>query len=341
MHLSQTRIIQIALFTIALTISACASIFYAKPVGADIWFHLDIVKVYLAGGNGMFAANVMAINRIPYPPLFHMLLLPSVALGVGNEFARVLQTFIYPGCLLATLLLIERYGFGKTHMLVSGFALLGSFAYVDATFQIRPESLDMIFWLIFAYALLSAKGKLTVASVVAGVYNHSFPVLAHTGGPLLWNRNRKQILAITVISLPILIISAVYLASFTGKWFMTPASPQAASFLNNTFTFSLIYLGSLAIGIPVAVYSVLKWHSLTQLSKISLLTIASSLLLIPLWYDRFYQYVSIPLAILTGEFAVAVKSPWRWYVLLFVGAFAVSTLSTLWVSNMNGLWDIH
>ncbi len=337
----QNRTLQLTLFALALMVSLYASIFYSKPVGADIWFHFDVVKVYLHGGNGMFASHVMEINRIPYPPLFHFLLLPSALLGIENQFARALQAFIYPGCLLATLLLIERFNGNKLNMLTAGLALLGSWSYLDATFQIRPESLDMIFWLILTYAILTAKTKLTIASVVAGIYNHGFPIIAFNGGTLLWKKAWRQILIIALLALPILAVSAFYLLGFAEKWIVTPASAQSRSFIANPLLFMFNYLGAEMIAIPIAIYAVFKWRSLNPLAKISLVTVASSLVLVPLWNDRFFQYASIPLAILVGDFAGKNHTLLRWYVVLFVAVFFVNVYVQLWNSNLNGLWDIH
>lgn len=342
---SKNLIVLIVFFALTFSVSLYTSTVYQKPIGADIVFHLKIVDAYLQGQNGMFAAHVMEINQIPYPPLFHMILLPSVALGVGNTFLLALQALLYPVCLLITIRIVQVHGYGNKHAIIAATALLGSFAYLDATFQIRPESLDILLWLIVLYSALTVKPKLMVASSILGIYNHSLPSLILNGGILLKNWTWKRAAIIILASLPIIALSAIYLAPMLGKWVGTPASPQARQFLTNFPAFTFNYLGALLIGLPITAYEVYKWKALNPLAKYSVLTVVTSLLLLPVWYDRYYQYVSIPLAILIGDFMLTRKGK-IWIALLaymafFIVFFFALKYGSLWVSNFQGGWDIH
>lgn len=349
MNITQTLrdkaiILCLLFFFLALSVSAYASIAYPKPIGVDILFHLDVVDAYLRGENGMFAAHVMEINHMPYPPLFHMMLLPFRALGLDNGFIRLLQALMYPGCLLFALLLVRKYG-STRQVLFLGLALLGSMAYVDATLQIRPETFDVLFFLILVYATLKEQVKLGVASAVLGIYNHSFGSIALNGGALLFKRNWKRILAIAVLASPIIVITFMYIPSMFGKWVGAYASPQARQFCTNWLGFTVEYLGALLPALPIAVYEALRWKTLSPLNKIMLLTVASSLIMVPIWYDRYYHYVSIPLAVLLGDFCSKRWSGWRSIIQLVVIGYVVVLCLFLQVNllatNLLGYWDFH
>jgi hypothetical protein len=337
----KTILLCLMFFALAFSVSLYVSVAYLKPLGADIVFHLDVVDAYLRGENGMFAAHVMEINHMPYPPLFHLMLLSWQALGLHFIFIRAIQAFLYPSCLLFILLIIYKFG-DKNQVFFAGLALLGSMAYVDAVLQIRPESFDVLLWLILVYATLTNKGKLGIASAVLGIYNHSFGSLALSGGALLFKHRWKQILAVAVLGAPIIIITFMYIPSMFGKWLGLYASPQAREFQNNFLSFSFTYLGALFAGLPIAVYEAFKWRTLTPLHKVALLTVASALVMIPIWRDRYYAYVSIPLAVLVSGFCASKANRWlRLFVAVYVMMFFALTYASLWVSNLYGYWDFH
>ena len=310
------------------------------PVGADIQFHLDIARVYLSGQNGMFAPFVMQINKMPYPPIAHLLLLPAVALGVGPDFVRWLQAFSFPVALLIAMLFAKRFGLGETHALISGLSLLGSNAFLDAVFQIRPETLDVFIWFAVTYAFLLGKKKLAIASSLLGVYNHSFASLAMNGGELLFKGKKKTILIVALGSLPMMVVSLWFLPSMLSTWVGVPVNSQARLFLSDFPMFTVAYLGSLFVGLPVMFYQVTQWKKLCFLSQLSMVTLASALVMLPVWYDRYYHYAAIPLALILGEFAVAHKKLRIVLVAVIVG-FVVMNYSNLWAANFLGLWDIH
>ena len=217
---------------------------------------------------------------------------------------------------------------------------MGSMAYVDATFQIRPETLDMFLWLGLTVALLLGKFKSSIVFSVLGVYNHGLASLAMNGLPILSTRNKKLILIITLASLPIVILSFMYLVPMLGTWMNVAVSEQARQFMNDWAWFTYSYLGSLLLGLPVAFYMLIKWKTLTSLSKLCLLTLASSLIMIPVWYDRYYHYASMPLALLLGTFTVEHRKL-AIAIIAFAVYFLVVTYAKLWIANFMGLWDIH
>jgi len=311
-----------------------------RPVGADIQFHLDIVRTYLRGENGMFAPFVLDINRMPYPFLFHVLLLPSVALNLYDPFIRLLEVLSYPCALLFSMVLAKRYGKGTFHAVIVGLALIGSAAYLDLTFQIRPETLDAFLWLGLTFAFLSERKWLQITSGILGAYSHGLASLAVNGGQLLFKGNKRTILIVTLACLPIVLISIFYIAPMFMKWAGVPASSQARMFLTDWPAFTFSYLGALSLALPVVFWQIKEWKTQTLLTKLSIVTLTSSLLLLPIWYDRYYHYATIPLAFCLGDFACSHKKL-AIIILAFTIYFFILDYSHLWLVNILGLWDVH
>lgn len=327
------------IFALAFSVTLYAGIMF-HPVGADIQFHLDIVRVYLRGENGMFAPFVLEINRMPYPPITHLLLLPFLALNISDGFIRFLQILSYPTALLLSMMLAKRYGKGTFHAVIIGLALIGSAAYLDLTFQIRPETLDAFLWLGLTFAFLSDRKWLQIASGVLGAYSHGLASLAVNGGQLLYRGSKRTIIIVTLACLPIVLLSIFYVVPMFSKWMGVPVSSQARMFLTDWPAFTFSYLGALSLALPIVFWQVYKWKSQTLLTKLSLVTLASSLLLLPIWYDRYYHYAAIPLALCLGDFAVSHKKL-AFIILAFVIYFFVMGYLHLWLVNILGLWDIH
>ncbi len=327
------------IFALAFSVTLYAGIMF-HPVGADIQFHLDIARAYLRGENGMFAPFVLEINKMPYPPVTHLLLLPSVALNLYDPFIRFLEILSYPCALLFSMVLAKRYGKGTFHAVIVGLALIGSAAYLDLTFQIRPETLDAFLWLGLTFAFLSDRKWLQVASGILGAYSHGLASLAVNGGQILYGRNKRTLLIVTLASLPIVLISIFYIVPMFSKWAGVPVSSQARMFLTDWPAFTFSYLGALSLALPIVIYQVYKWKTQTLLTKLSLVTLASSLLLLPIWYDRYYHYASIPLALCLGDFAVSHKKL-ALIILAFTIYFFVLGYLHLWLVNILGLWDVH
>jgi hypothetical protein len=311
-----------------------------RPVGADIQFHLDITRAYLRGENGMFAPFVLEINRMPYPPITHLILLPFLALNVSDGFIRFLQILSYPCALLLAMVLAKRYGKGTFHAIIVGLALIGSAAYLDLTFQIRPETLDAFLWLGLTFAFLSERKWLQIASGILGAYSHGLASLAVNGGQLLYGRNKRTILIVTFACLPIVLISIFYIVPMFTKWAGVPASSQARMFLTDWPAFTFSYLGALSLGLPVVFWQIKEWKTQILLAKLSIITLASSLLLLPIWYDRYYHYATIPLAFCLGDFAVSHKKL-AMVIMAFIIYFFVLGYLHLWLVNILELWDIH
>jgi hypothetical protein len=325
------------IFLLALSVSAYASIVYPKPIGADIAFHIDIARAYLQGQNGMFMEQVMRVNQMPYLPLFHMFLVPGLAFNAELEFIRLLQALLYPTCLLLAMILARQNNLSPS---IVGLSLLGSAAYMDATLQVRPETLDILLWLCLIFFFLSNETKWGLLTAVLGIYNHSFASISLNGGELLSWKNRRMIFLYVLASLPIIVVSLWFLPGMLRTWVGVPASDQAYQFIHNWFGFSFIYLGALFIAVPICVYEGLKWKTLNRLALASLVTVASSLIMIPVWYDRFYHYASVPFALLLSNFVASHRNA-RLAILGYVVFWFIIQYSSMWLTNAVGAWDFH
>lgn len=277
---------------------------------------------------------------MPYPPLFHFLLLPSVALNVYDPFIRFLEILSYPCALLLAMILAKRYGKGTFHAVIVGLALIGSAAYLDLAFQIRPETLDAFLWLALTFAFLSEKKWLQITSGILGAYSHGLASLAVNGGQILFKGNKRTILIISLATLPIALLSMFYVVPMFSKWVGVPVSSQARMFLTDWPAFTFSYLGALSLALPIVFWQLYKWKTQTLLTKLSLVTLASSLLLLPIWYDRYYHYAAIPLAFCLGDFATSHKKL-AVVIFAFIMYFFVLAVIHLWLVNLLGLWDVH
>ena len=66
---------------LSLIFSVALAVYYMKPIGEDIWFHLQIAEAWSQGKDGMIQPFVLALNKMPYPPLLHLILAPSFWFG--------------------------------------------------------------------------------------------------------------------------------------------------------------------------------------------------------------------------------------------------------------------
>ena len=289
----------------------------------------------------MYNSQIMSMNRMPYPPLWPMLMVPFLATGLLNIYLRIVQALLYPTVLLFAVWLAIRFGKGNLHGLIVGLALLATPAYMDMTIQVRPESLDALLWLILTFALLTDKYKTTIAATVLGAYNHSFASLFFNGGSVLAQKNKRQILTIVLLVAPIVGISLYYIVGYTQKMFLVAQGPQASWFLHSPVTFLGGYFGVLTLGLAFLVYQLFTWKQQTKLNKLCAFTILSCTPLLIIWLDRWTNYISIPMAILMGSF-VSEHRKTLWFMVPLLAMYLFLTyIATVWFCNMVGGWDFH
>lgn len=332
----------------ALSVSASAVLTSNFVIGADYYFHLDVATFY-AKGNFEGGMNYILTNIFfPYPPVFHLMLVPSVWSGAPQLFGRLAEIFFMPTTFALTLWFVVKYANSKAAAF-TGLVLLGCWSFMDGALQVRPESLDLLFYPIIVGALLSGRKKLFTCLSIINVYSHGPAAISNIYGLALdkirepkW---RRTILLTLLISLPIIIISLFYIQGAFAKWggYSPTENPQEAEFWNTPLSFVPAYMGSTLIGLVYIGRNlfVVRKKIKANLSNLeSLLTwgFMGSLIMLPMWADRWMHYVSIPLAILAGLGLSRMQGKKQ----LVVGFAVISVFMiyyAMWIMmSANGVW---
>jgi len=315
------------------------------PVGADVHFHIKVASIWAQGKNGMFSSYVMAINHFPYPPIFHWLFVPSVLLGDPLLFAKILQTVFYPGS-VATAMYLMRKHVGKEAGLLVGLVLLSSIGYWDRSLQVIPQTFDTLLFPLVLHFYLAKKQLSYIASSMALVYGHGLAAISFIGGIVLlafFQKRRKEALAIVALTLPLILLSAFYMQGIFTTWGGLDDTPQEIVFWANPVLYALWYLGPLLMPIVLLIpkVRVSKWEFNSTLEKASILTMLTLLPMAVLWPDRFFGYITLPLAFILSSSI----SKWRdrkgksftgLFAIIFLMAF-LNTYAYYWFNLASGL----
>lgn len=288
------------LIALAFTLTTAISLRYNRPVGWDAYFHLYIANDWANGKIGMFSNITMNVNYMPYPPLFHLLLVPSIWLRLGFEFARFLQIIHYPFVLIASCWLLKKHYDWKTAFYGTTL-LMANIGIFDYTFQAIPQALEMILYPLILHAFLSMKKKWFVGLSTAMIYTHGLASVSFIGGLVLHafiEKRKKEALAIIILSLPIIIITGLYLPPAMARWGKMLDDEVEKMFWFNPLLLSATYQGLLIFGWAVSFYDAYHWRKLTQFQWSCILTIMTLLLMLLPWPNRFLGYVAMPFAYL-------------------------------------------
>jgi hypothetical protein len=185
---------------------------------------------------------------------------------------------------------------------ITGIILLGGWAFMDGALQVRPESLDLLLYPITIMALLTYKKKIFITTALLTIYSHSLAAFSIIYGlalnKLRSKQWRKTIITTTILILPVLIVSGFYIQGAWQKWGGAPPTenPQEYEFWTQPLTFIPIYCGSMLIGVPF-----LFRKNKSELETLLTWGLAGSLIMLPIWPDRWLHYSSIPLSILAAN----------------------------------------
>jgi hypothetical protein len=170
--------------------------------------------------------------------------------------------------------------------------------------QAQPQAIDFIFIPIAYLAALTWKNKTYIATSALLIWNHGLVNIATLTPIFLQKLKHRKITTITIITLatlPVLIITAIYLPTALQGYSNNINTDQQNQFWNNPLDFYLNYLRLLTIGFPIAAYYLykhLKHNKISAAAKLSLAAIACNAIMIPIWPDRWIQYSTIPLTLL-------------------------------------------
>ena len=309
---------KISLFFIILTLSLTFSLTLTismsvgKPLGSDFWNHLEIAESYARGENALFNEEFMDPNKGPYPPLFHLIFVPFVWLGVAVEFATLLQTFFYPLALFTSVFLVWK----KINIRSAAFTailLFSSIAFFDRSVQVIPQAFDMIFFPLAVYFFLEKKHLPFLISMSIVIYSHGAYSFLLLGSLVLfyllkWREGSKMIRDMLLVSIPLIILTLFFLPSYMGQT-VGINTPQE-KFMLESPVFFFEYTG----WVPVSLFFVsliYYFYKRKELDKMDILTIfwfTVLMVMLPIFPDRFCTYAVVPMSIMASRFLMETSS---------------------------------
>ena len=295
----------------AFCLSFSVSFSYQYPVGVDVYEHFKIADFWLNG-------NVTGLLEYPYPPMFHWLLVPFVASGTQIGFARLLQSVCYPLSVLGFMFLCWKH-VDKRAAVWCGALLLGCFAFFDRVIQAQPQALDFVLLPVAFDAVLDWKPKRFALVSFLLMLNHAPMSLVALIGAYAYSvvKHRHELRNMMLIMSPLFLVAAFLLAYLSrvdylfAYNFFVSQNAQESAFWSNPLVYALLQFAPLFPALPLAFRQAFRWRSLSELEKLSLLTLAGLLLLVPSSVDRFWNYATIPLSILLACY----HNKWKWLVI--------------------------
>lgn len=349
---------KISLFFIILTLSLAffltlnISLSIGKPLGSDFWFHLEIAESYARGENALFNEEFMDPNKGPYPPLFHLIFVPFVWLGVAVEFATLLQIFFYPLALFMSVFLVWK----KINIRSAAFTavlLFSSIAFFDRSVQVIPQAFDMIFFPLAAYFFLEKKRLPFLISMFIVIYSHGAYSFLLLGSLVLfyllkWREGSKMIRDILLVSIPLIVLTLFFLPSYMGPT-VGINTPQEKSMLESP-AFFFEYTGwvpSILFFISL-IYYFLKRKELDGVDILTIFWFTVLMVMLPIFPDRFCTYAVVPMSIMASRFLMKTSSAYgRGFglVLLVILFLLALPFYLAWWDALSGIgfvrFDIH
>lgn len=297
------------------------------PIGADIQFHLSSLG-----------------NWLSYPPLFRVILLPSIYLN--NNYLLCLQVLLFSLAVFSLTYVMRRLqGDWLISPLVSLIAL-GSYAYVDRAIQLNPQVLDFILLPIVIYASIKNRRWLFASSSILMFLNHSLVAIPILGGVFAyelrkWRKEEIVLLGAIIVTLTFPLLSWLY--PMIAPTIFTFQNNQERLFWASPIIFMLTYQGLPLIGYFTSLWGSDKkewWTEKSEVNKLCLFTLASLILMLPLWADRFVQYSTIPLSILLASYISHLKDRTKTIWITVVIVFFIIFYLQLWTWLLGGMFDV-
>jgi len=313
-------LIVISLFTQMLTLSFLSP----YPDGRDAWFHILVARAWLKGMNGMISPVVIELNGLPYPPLFHLLLVPFVAnLETALLAAKTMQLIYYPLGTLLLMLLVRKYS-GSKMATVYGLCLVGTY-FAFTQMQARPQSLETLFYPIAVWSLMENRKKTFILSNVVMFYIHSPISLAFILGLMIYafrqDKRESKIWITALIIAPLVVYQATYIFNqvFFDRWFAAGdlgILDETKQFLSNPLFWLLNGLGLNIISFATIPPLLYRWKSQTRFTQIMLYSFFGMLIVAPTWYQRTLTIAIMPIAYFTALTVLGIKNKYLKIILL-------------------------
>ena len=327
----------LALLLVGLAFTTCLAITlsYSVPVAWDPYFHLGIAEVWARGECGMFSELPMRINHMPYPPLFHLMLVPSVWLRQQYTFVRLLQCVFYPLIIGSSMLTVWKHK-GKKPAVITGMLLMSCVGVFDDGFQVIPQALDMMLLPVAFHFFLTEKKLPFVAVCTLMIYNHGIASAAYIGGLVLMTlieNRKKQFFSIISLSLPVMVPLLIYIPpALSGTWGGFTDTKVEMTFWQNPLLLTLWYLGPLAFAIPLVAWKSFHWNELARYDKALVLTVYVLFLpMIVVWPDRCLSHSAVPLSLIVAPKLANWKHRKALYPILAVTFVVFQTMPWVWL----------
>lgn len=309
-------LVAVCIFNVALY--SYFSFAYTYAAGGDIFFHIVVARQYQIGILGMVSRPVMEINGVAYPPLFHLFLLPSLMIGGLDGaflFAKLVQCFTYALTVLGLGLLVKKY-VGNFASVIASLVLLSGCG-LSGQIQVHPETFAILLFPLVVYAALEGKQWLYFGLLVLGVYLYSPYVLFLYAAPAVFtlrDKLRKQTYFAALASVPMFLIQfqTIIRYDFISRWMSggdIGLALDTARFKANPIWWTTALLGFGIVGLYLLPFFIWKWKSQSRFTQMMIVTFGFSMILFPVWWARTFDYIVIPLSILTAVGAAKVQNP--------------------------------
>ena len=275
-------VLAIALCCFTFVVTSIMILSVPLPLGSDAYYHLDL-SIMLSKGNftGWWNEN-MIVNKFPYISWYHIMLFPLAVSPDPYTGLRLLEMIFLPLTFAAVAWITWKIS-GPKATLITGLILIASWSYVDGAIQARPESIDLLFYPLIIYAALQTKKKWFAGLTIATIYNHNFMALSNILGVAIRKlRERKwwkTMLIATIIILPAMIVSIIYIPGAWSKWStITPSeNPQETLFWTRPWPWIPFYSGITLFG-----FACLLRRNKTETEKLLMWGLIGNLAMLPL-----------------------------------------------------------
>jgi len=280
------------------------------PNGRDSMFHILVARAWHKGMNGMISPVVMDINKLPYPPMYHILLAPFTYSQESAIIAqKALQCLFYPIGLLLNMLLARKYKGDKIAILY-GLLLTGTY-YAFGMMQARPQSLEVLLFPVAVWALLEKKKLFFFISVASMFYLHSPLSLALSAGLFIYGiaRDKKDLgIWLTLLFVaPMVLYQGSFMLnqSFLDRWVTSGdlgIYTETMDFIADPAYWLINGLGMSVVGFFAIPVRLIWWRNQSELDKLMVYSFLGFLIATPIWYMRVFHFAIMPLAFFTAVF---------------------------------------
>lgn len=289
-----------ALFCLILILITAEAILMIASLPEPLGWDFD--KYHITAAQNYISSNYTYLSL--YPPIFHILLVPFV----------YTNTYIYlqPALLLILVSVLLYFSYrmdGSNAMIITGFLLFSSIAFMWYYIALSPQLLDMIIFPLTALAFFSDKYLLASIGLIALFYNHVFGIfffLVIFMYALIFKRDFiKYSLAAFIAGIPPMSISAypAFMSLFQSNIIniITTQNNYDPIFWSNIPNF-IVWSGSyMWFVLPLVIYSMYKFKSFQKKHVFYFLWVAVFLIGMYVAFSRWIPLFIVPFILFEGS----------------------------------------